>query len=76
MTGCLSDSSRICQSPSTEATGKLNASKQGHSYTFPWCTQSGILALLRTQAVRTWDTQVPGLPPSRVTTTQCFLSIS
>lgn len=42
MTGCLSDSSRICQSPSSEATGKLNASEQGHSYTFPPCTQSSI----------------------------------
>lgn len=42
MTGCLSDSSRICQSPSTEATGKLNASEHGHSYTFPLCTQSRV----------------------------------
>lgn len=40
MTGCLSDSSGTCQSPSSEATGKLNASEQGHSYTFPLCTRS------------------------------------
>ena len=44
MTGCLSDSSRICQSPSSQATGKLNASEQGHSYTFPLHAQSGSLA--------------------------------
>lgn len=44
MTGCLSDSSGMCQSPSSEATGKLNASEQGHSYTFPRCTQSSIPA--------------------------------
>ena len=35
MKGSLSDSSRICQSPSSEATGKLNASEQGYSCTFP-----------------------------------------
>lgn len=44
MTGCLSDSSRICQSPSSEATGKFNASERGHSYTFPLHAQSSILA--------------------------------
>lgn len=44
MTGCLSDSSGMCQSPSSEATGKLNASEQGHSYTFPLRTQSSIRA--------------------------------
>ena len=39
-----SDSSRICQSPSSEATGKLNAREQGHSYTFPLHAQSSFRA--------------------------------
>lgn len=40
MTACLSDSSRICQSPSAEATGKLNASEQGRPCTFPWARKA------------------------------------
>ena len=53
MTGCLSDSSRICQSPSSEATGKLNASEQGHSYTFPRCTQRSFGARVLAEGTRT-----------------------
>ena len=53
MTGCLSDSSRICQSPSSEATGKLNASEQGHSYTFPRCAQSSFGAHVLAEGTRT-----------------------
>ena len=53
MTGCLSDSSRICQSPSSEATGKLNASEQGHSYTFPRCAQSSFGARVLAEGTRT-----------------------
>ena len=54
VTGCLSDSSRICQSPSSEATGKLNASEQGHSHTFPLHTPSGFGARILAEGARTW----------------------
>lgn len=45
MTACLSDSSWICQGSTTEATGKLNANKQGHSCTFTLCTWRDITGL-------------------------------
>lgn len=45
MTACLSDSSWICQASTTEATGKLNANKQGHSCTFTLCTWRDITGL-------------------------------
>ena len=50
--GCLSDFSRICQSPSSEATGKLNASEQGHSYTFPLHAQSSFRAHILAEGMR------------------------
>lgn len=52
MTGCLSDSNRI-KAPSSEATGKLNASEQGHSYTFPRRTQSSFGARVLAEGTRT-----------------------
>ena len=52
MTGCLSDFSRMCQSPSSEATGKLNAREQGHSYTFPLDAQSSFRARILAEGTR------------------------
>lgn len=83
MTGCLSDSSGMCQSPSSEATGKLNASEQGHSYTFPRCTQSSIPAphpgrgICRpTGSLRRGPGRCPRRPPPHwVITPQCLLGI-
>lgn len=82
MTGCLSDSSGMCQSPSSEATGKLNASEQGHSYTFPLCTQSSIRAphpgrgICRPGVHEEGSGLVPTPPTPHRHHTQCLLGIS
>lgn len=83
MTGCLSDSSGMCQSPSSEATGKLNASEQGHSYTFPLCTQSSIRAphpgrgICRPRVHEEGSRLVPTPPPPTVITPNaCWALVS
>lgn len=82
MTGCLSDSSGMCQSPSSEATGKLNASEQGHSYTFPLRTQSSIWAphpgrgICRPRVHEEGSGSVPTRPPNPHHCTRCLLGIS